>query len=416
MGPRGNVTATVPATTSPSTDTAPARGLSQGSQRSQVSQRSPRSPRLRLLAIAAVAALAYGGYRVWDGRRPYEWSGTVEARTIAVGSRVGGRIKTVRASEGQRIAAGEPLLVLEAGDLDAQRLMAQGQLEEAQANLDKLVRGARPEEIDEAKAHAQTAVAALEETKTGARSEEIAEATARLSAAQVTADKAKLDDDRARKLVATGAIAQSQLDDADTALKGAVAQRDAAVQVLDELKNGSRREDIAQAQARASEARASAKLVLAGSRVEDIKAGQGQVDAAKGKLDQIGTMLDELTIRAPVAARVEALDLRPGDILAPNSTAATLLEDTQLYVRIYVPETQIGHIQLDQEVPISVDSFPSRTFRGVVEHINGVGEYSPRNLQTADERANQVFAARIGLREGSGELRAGMAAFIHVPR
>jgi HlyD family secretion protein len=377
---------------------------------------STRSPRLRLLAIAAVAALAYGGYRVWDGRRPYEWSGTVEARTIAVGSRVGGRIKTVLASEGQRIAAGEPLLILEAGDLDAQRLMAQGQLEEAQANLDKLVRGARPEEIDEAKAHAQTAVAALEETKTGARSEEIAEATARLAAAQVTADKAKLDDDRARKLVATGAIAQSQLDDADTALKGAVAQRDAAAQVLDELKNGSRREDIAQAQARASEARASAKLVLAGSRVEDIKAGQGQVDAARGKLDQIGTMLDELTIRSPVAARVEALDLRPGDILAPNSTAATLLEDTQLYVRIYVPETQIGHIQLDQEVPISVDSFPSRTFRGVVEHINGVGEYSPRNLQTADERANQVFAARIGLREGPGELRAGMAAFIHVPK
>jgi multidrug resistance efflux pump len=229
--------------------------------------------------------------------------------------------------------------------------------------------------------------------------------------------------------MATAAISQSQLDDADTALKGAIAQRDAAAQVLNELKNGSRREDIAQAQARASEAMASAKLVLAGSRVEDIKAGQGEVDAAKGKLDQIGTMIDELTIRAPVAARIESLDLRPGDILAPNSTAATLLEDEQLYVRIYVPETQIGHIQPDQEVPVSVDSFPARTFRGVVEHINDVGEYSPRNLQTADERANQVFAVRVGLREGrdeasassatapaADELRAGMAAFIHVPK
>jgi HlyD family secretion protein len=381
-----------------------------------------------LLAVAVAAALAYGGYRVWEGRRPYEWSGTVEARTIAVGSRVGGRIKEVLAREGQRVPAGARLLILEPGDLEAQRLMAQGQLAEAQANLDKLVRGARPEEIDQARARAQTAVAALEETKTGARSEEIAEASARLVAAQVTADKAKLDDDRARKLMATGAISQSELDDANTALEGAIAQREAAAQVLDELKNGSRREDIAQAQARASEARASAKLVLAGSRVEDISAGQGQVDAAKGRLDQIGTMLDELTIRAPVAARVESLDLRPGDILAPNATAATLLEDEQLYVRIYVPETQIGRIQLGQEVPVSVDSFPARTFRGVVEHINGVGEYSPRNLQTADERADQVFAARIGLREGRGEaapgaaasatdeLRAGMAAFIHVPK
>ena len=67
-------------------------------------------------------------------------------------------------------------------------------------------------------------------------------------------------------------------------------------------------------------------------------------------------------------------------------------------------------------MPIAVDSFPGRTFKGVVEHINSVGEYSPRNLQTADERADQVFATRIGLREGQDDLRAGMAAFITVPR
>ena len=124
----------------------------------------------------------------------------------------------------------------------------------------------------------------------------------------------------------------------------------------------------------------------------------------------------ELIRCAPRAALVESLDLRPGDILAPNSTAASLVEDDQLYVRIYVPETRIGRIRVGDEVPITVDSFPARSFKGVVEHINSVGEYSPRNLQTADERANQVFATRIGLREGRDELRAGMAAFIHVPR
>ncbi len=379
---------------------------------------TPRASARRLIPLAIVTAglLAYGGYRLWDGTRPYEWSGTVEARTIAVGSRVGGRIKEILAHEGDRVQPGATLLVLEPGDLEAQRLMAQGELEQAQANLEKLERGARPEEIDEAKARAQTAVAALEETKTGARAEEIAGANARLVATQVAVDKAKLDDDRARKLFDSAAISRSQLDDADAALRGAVAQRDAAALVLDELKNGSRREDIAQAQAKAAEARASAKLVLAGSRVEDIKAAQGQVDAAKGKVDQIATMIDELAIKAPRAAHVESIDLRPGDILAPNATAATLIEDDQLYVRIYVPETQIGHIHVDQEVPVNVDSFKSRTFKGVVEHINSVGEYSPRNLQTADERADQVFATRIGLREGRDELRAGMAAFIHVPK
>src|SRR5262249_20869157 len=127
-------------------------------------------------------------------------------------------------------------------------------------------------------------------------------------------------------------------------------------------------------------------------------------------------MIDELTIKAPRAARVEALDLRPGDILQPSATAATLVEDDQLYVRIYVPETHLGHIHPGQEVPVTVDSFPGKHFNAVVEHVNSVGEYSPRNLQTADERADQVFASRIGLRSGGDVLRAGMAAFIQVPK
>jgi multidrug resistance efflux pump len=147
-----------------------------------------------------------------------------------------------------------------------------------------------------------------------------------------------------------------------------------------------------------------------------VRAAAAQVKGAQGKVDQIKTMIDELAIKAPVAARVEALDLRPGDIIAPNAAAATLVEDDQLYVRIYVPETQLGHIKLGQEVPIRVDSFPDDTFRGVVQHINSVGEYSPRNLQTADERADQMFATRIGITRGIDRLRAGMAATITVPR
>jgi membrane fusion protein YbhG len=369
-----------------------------------------------LVAIGLVTIVATLGWQAWVRSRPYEWSGTIEARTISVGSRVGGRVKAVRAKEGDRVTEGQPLLELEPGDLLAQRLIAKGQLDEARANLQKLVRGARPEEIEQANARSQTAAAALEETMVGARAEQIAAARARVVATQVAVDKAKLEAERARKLFATQAISQAQRDDAEAALTGAVAQRDAAAQELEQLQNGSRREDIQQAAARAAEARASARLVKAGARAEEIEAGRAVVDAAQGRLDQIDVLLGELTIVVPRPARVESLDLRPGDILAPNATAASLLEDDQLYVRIYVPETQIGHIHAGQEVPVNVDSFPNRSFLGVVEHINSEGEYSPRNLQTADERADQVFATRVGLREGFAELRAGMAAFIHVPK
>lgn len=373
----------------------------------------------RRLIPAAIALLALGGYlgyRAWLSRQPYEWSGTVEARTISVGSRTGGRVKQVLVKEGESAKAGQGLLVLEPGDLDAQKLMAQAQLDQAQASLDKLEAGARPEEIDEARARQMTAESALVEAQHGSRAEEVAAARARLAAAQVTLDKAQLDDDRSRKLLAQGAVPQADLDTADANLRGAQAQRDALAQALDELVNGVRREEIAQAATRAAEARANAKLVLAGSRVEDIRAAQAEVEAARGKLDQIGVMIDELTVKAPAAARVETLDLRPGDILGPNAVAAVLLEDDQLYVRIYIPETQIGHAHVGADVPVSVDSFPGQTFKGSIEHIDMQGEYSPRNLQTADERANQVFATRVGLKEGVGTLRAGMAASIRVPR
>jgi multidrug resistance efflux pump len=140
------------------------------------------------------------------------------------------------------------------------------------------------------------------------------------------------------------------------------------------------------------------------------------VDAAKGRVQQIDVMLEELVIRAPRASRVEALDLRPGDILAPNAPAAKLLEPAELFVRVYVPETEIGHIQPGLEVPIFVDSFPGKAFRGRVESVASEGEFTPRNLQTADERADQVFASRVRIEDGADVLRAGMAAFVRVPR
>src|SRR5581483_11185758 len=261
---------------------------------------------------------------------------------------------------------------------------------------------------------AATATAALQQAKAGARSEEIAAARARLAAAQAAADKAQADVERTRKLFAAQAISKAESDNAEIALQSANANRDAQKQMLTELENGVRNEELQQAAGRAAEANASAKLVSSGARVEDLRAARGVVTAAQGRLDQIKTAIDELTIRAPRAGRIEALSLRPGDILPPASTAATILEEDQLYVRVYIPETRLGLIKVGDEVPVKVDTWPDRAFKGKVEHIASVGEYTPRNLQTADERANQVFAVRVGLVEGRQDLRAGMAASVDV--
>jgi len=368
-----------------------------------------------LILLGGIAG-AYFGYRIYLAHQPYEWSGTVEVKTASIGSRAGGRVKEILVREGAHVVAGQPLITLEPGDLEAQKLMAEGQLLEAKADLEKMEKGSRPEEVEQARARAQSAEAALAESQTGARKEDIAAAEERLAALQAQLDKAKLDADRARKLLAENAIAQAEGDAADSALRSAQGQRNAQAQVLAQLRNGSRSEEIAQAAAKKREAEANAKLVVAGPRVEDIAAAAARVKAAQGRLDQVNYLLDELTIRASRAARVETLDLRPGDLLAPNAPAARLFEEGELYVRIYVPETEIGHIRVGQKVPIGVDSFPGRRFTGTVEWISDIGEYSPRNLQTADERADQVFATRIALREGADDLRAGMAAVVEIAK
>ena len=107
---------------------------------------------------------------------------------------------------------------------------------------------------------------------------------------------------------------------------------------------------------------------------------------------------------------MEVLDVRPGDLIAPNTPIATLLERDQIYVRIYIPETQIGHVQLGEKVEIHVDSFPNQAFSGVVEQINQQAEFLPRNVQTVEERIHQVFGVKVRIDDTSHRIRAGMAA------
>ncbi len=326
--------------------------------------------RIIVIAILAVAgAAAFAGIRVYQhhlASLPLEWSGTVEAWTMDIGSRVGGRVKDVLVREGDQVKASQPLIALEPGDLEAQRLQAQGQVEEAEANQAKVASGG-----------------------SSSRRQEILAAQARLQGAEVAIEKAKLDLDRTEKLCAGQASTQSDLDNAKSAMRNAEAQRDTQKASLDELLRGT---------------------------PEDMKSAQGQLDVAQGKLAQIENMIDELIIRAPRDAQVETLDLRPGDILGVNQVAAKLLEPTELFVRIYVPETQLGSIHPHQTIPVFVDSFPGRAFKSEVQSISSEGEYTPRNLQTEDERADQVYASRLRILEGQDVLRAGMAAFARIQR
>ena len=160
---------------------------------------------------------------------------------------------------------------------------------------------------------------------------------------------------------------------------------------------------ITDAEARYRQTQATLEKFEHGSRPEDIA-------AARAALAYDEARYRERQVVAPSAATVEVLDVRPGDLIAPNTPVATLLERDQIYVRIYIAETEIGRVHLGQKAEIHVDSFPNQAFSGSVEQINQQAEFLPRNVQTREERVHQVFGVKVRIDDSSRRVRAGMAA------
>jgi multidrug resistance efflux pump len=381
---------------------------------SETAKRSRRP--LVAIAMALTGFGAYTGYNAWVAHRPLEIGGTVEVRTVQVASRTGGRVRMVLVHEGDRVRAGQPLVELERSEVEAQRDEARAAVEIAQAQLDRAINGPRQTEIAASRARVQTAQAALTETARGARREDVDRANAQLAALESQVQSAQLVVNRDRALFASQSIASAEWDSAQSQLQTAQANRDAARSALDTLVHGSRPEDVAQARARLAEAQAQFDNTRSGSRDEDIRGARAQLEQSQAHLALAETNLREATIVAPADCVVEALDLRPGDIVGPSQPAATLVEDDQMFVRAYVPETELGLVHVGDRVGFTVDTFGAHVFHATVQHVNQVGEYNPRNVQTVDERADQVFLVRLGIAEGRNMLRAGMAANVMLPR
>jgi multidrug resistance efflux pump len=323
-------------------------------------------------------------------------SGTVEARNIRVGSKVGGRIDRILVREGDSVEAGQVLITFDDKELAAS-------LEQSRANAEKAQRGYRPEEIAEARAAAAQAKAEYEQRINGYRKEDIDAAQADLDRAKADEVRARLDAQRYDTLAQKDLVSKQQRDTADANWKMALAQQQNLQHKLDELKRGYRPEEIAAAEARYHQTQAILEKLENGNRVEDIA-------AAKASLAYDEARFRERQVLAPAAASVEVLDVRPGDIIAPNTPIATLLERDQIYVRIYIPETQIGRVHLGQKAQIRVDSFPDQVFDGAVEQVNQQAEFLPRNVQTIEERVHQVFGVKVRIDDPSHRVRAGMAA------
>jgi len=295
-----------------------------------------------LLLIAAVATAALLYMRKQNEPKPLVLAGTLEARTVNVGSLVGGRVVRVHIDEGQQVVAGQTLVTLETETLDWQIAEQQAAIASGNANLAKALAGPRDEEI-----RAAEAVAANDERERR----------------------------RLRVLFDEGIVARELYEDAATKAK-------TSTEELAMLKEGTRKEDIAAARA--------------------------QVVQQQRRLDSLQKQRAETVVQSTVTGTVQSFGLRPGDIVAPNQTVAEILEPRELWVRIYVPETLLGLVRVGMPVRVRVDTWPDVWFRGRVATVASEGEYTPRNVQTRAQRAEQVFGVKV-IVDPDPRLKAGMA-------
>ncbi len=321
------------------------------------------------IGVAAVVVLAAAA---WIGRAALgdgggedglTASGTVEAREADLGFQVAGRVERITVQEGDAVAAGQVLAVLDTAELSARRAAAAAQLGAARAQLSELERGSRPEEVASARA---------------------AEAAARQRA-----EDASRDLERARTLFEGGAVSQEALDKAGTAAGMAQAQLD---QVREQM-----------------------RMVEQGPRRERVEAARAQVAQARAGVTQVEAVLSNAVIRAPFAGVVTVRHREPGETVSPGLPVVTMLDPAARWVRIYVPEDRVGRLALGEAARITSDAFPDRSYDGRVSFIASQAEFTPKNVQTQEERVKLVYAVKIAITgDPSGDLKSGVPADVEL--
>ena len=206
-------------------------------------------------------------------------------------------------------------------------------------------------------------------------------------------------------------LAQAQI---DTALQDAEAFKAR----LEFMRADARRQETLLRNKTVSPSEAERAQSAADSEEKSLEAARMRIVQMRAQLAEIDAELAELNVVAPNDCVLEVLNVKVGDVLAPNQEVATLILPQHLWVRVYVPETWLGSIKLGDAVRVRVDSFPSEDFSGTIEQINRQAEFTPRNVQTVEERVRQVFGVKIRLENREDKLRAGMSAdavFPNVP-
>jgi membrane fusion protein YbhG len=302
-------------------------------------------------------------------------SGQVEATEVQVSPEVGGRILVIPVSEGDRVKQGDLIARLDTRDIELALQHAQADRAGAEAQLRLAQAGSRPEDIRQAEAQA------------AAVSGEVAAAQSDLGAAET-------DLQRFEKLLQSNSGSQKQRDDAAT-------RRDMA------------RDRLTSARARESAAREAIAKLRAGSRREEIDVARARVASADAQIATLEKTKSDATVVAPIDGTVSERLLDPGEMAAPRTPVVVLIDLDHAWAEVFVDEPQLPRLKLGQPATVFTDAGGS--IPGKVSFISSKAEFTPRNVQTAEDRSKLVYRVKIAVDNRQGTLKQGMPVEAEIP-
>jgi multidrug resistance efflux pump len=392
----------------------------------------------RLLGVALLAATLSACDE--DSGDEITVSGTIDADTIAITSEYGGQVSDIFVADGDSVEEGDELLRLDAALIDAQIDEASALVDAARAQLDEVTDDPRQAELDAAQAAVDQAVAewggartALEYAKEAADDPRAIDAQLLDAGAQVSRAAVQL----AYAQSALG-LANDRVDNAETAEEREIAasQVEAAEAMLEQARTGLAGAEKAQAdlrkireepqdavaqvnraesahklaEARVEAAEAALDLLEAGPTDSEVAAAEANVRQAEAALESLQLQREQMSLLAPGDGLVVDRSVEVGELAQPGAVLMQITDLGEVQLVVFVPESDIGGVDIGQSVDVEVDAYPDDVFEGAVTSIAEQAEFTPRNVQTEEQRVNLVFAVTITLDNPDQQLRPGMPA------
>lgn len=382
-----------------------------------------------LIAVVLLGSIAVFGFRNWSpGPEVHiRLHGNIEMTEVDIAFKTAGRLIERKADEGDHVEKGQIVARLDRDQLVRQREQAVAALQLAKAQLAQAVTAAHQQretvdaDVAVRKAEMRSTQARLRELQTGSRPEEVQEEEAAVSAAEAAFEHARSDWERAQALFKDDDISRAQYDQARARYDSASANLRERRERLKLVKAGPRREVIEAQESQVERAAAGVRLAEANfieteRREQEITARRADVERAQALVALIDTQIQDTIAVSPITGLVLVKSADPGEVLAAGTTVVTIGDMEKPWLRGYINETDLGRIKIGAAVSVKTDSYPNKIYQGKVKFISSEAEFTPKQIQTPDERVKLAYRVKIEIDNPDGELKANMPVDAEIVR